>query len=119
MTARIRINRGNLPAIKLGQPGSDWPGVVDAVLWGGEKWVNIFSGDAFIQQLANGRWHVMRRIDDPPQKKIVTPLKRRKSRCPEPPTQAFEDARDRIIAAEMPNSWGKRHETTIRLWLTR
>ena len=28
MTARIRVNRGNLP-LSWGQPGSDWPGVVE------------------------------------------------------------------------------------------
>lgn len=61
--ALIRINRGNLPAIKLG-PSSmrlsrrkrDKSGTNSELRVGRFR----FPG-AFIQQLANGRWHVLRR----------------------------------------------------------
>lgn len=36
-----------------------------------------------------------------------------------PLTQAFEDARDRIIAAEMPKQLGYALKQQLRLWLTR
>ncbi len=61
--ARIRVNRGNLPAIKLGSA------LVRLSRRGGKllrrgsvlKIGPYLFRDAFIQQLANGRWHVMRR----------------------------------------------------------
>ena len=94
MTARIRVNRGNLPAIKVGK---------------------YLFRDAFIQQLANGRWHVMRRIDG----KNRYPIDVVKVPLSGPLTQAFEDARDRIIAAEMPKQLGYALKQQLRLWLTR
>ena len=71
--------------------------------------------DAFIQQLANGRWHVMRRIDG----KNRYPIDVVKVPLSGPLTQAFEDARDRIIAAEMPKQLGYALKQQLRLWLTR
>ncbi|AVQ79164.1 hypothetical protein MS7163_04887 [Escherichia coli] len=60
MTVRIRVNRGNLPAIKLEQPVR-LAGVVEtAVPCSVLKVGKYLFRDAFIQQLANGRWHVMR-----------------------------------------------------------
>ncbi len=71
--------------------------------------------DAFIQQLANGRWHVMRRIDG----KNRYPIDVVKIPLSGPLTQAFEDARDHIIAAEMPKQLGYALKQQLRLWLTR
>lgn len=61
--ATIRVNRGNLPAIKLGTASvrlsrskKDARGASSILRIGKYS----FPG-AFIQQLANGRWHVLRR----------------------------------------------------------
>ncbi|MBZ7632783.1 phage tail protein [Klebsiella oxytoca] len=66
LSAGIKINRGNLPAIKLGAAQ-----VRLSRRKGNEKGrgSNLKIGpyrfrNAFIQQLANGRWQVMRRVSD-------------------------------------------------------
>ncbi|WP_141133801.1 phage tail protein, partial [Salmonella enterica] len=63
--ARIRINRGNLPAIKLGTAQVRLTRRKGQLLRGGSvlKIGPYLFRDAFIQQLANGRWHVMKRIE--------------------------------------------------------
>ena len=65
MTARIRVNRGNLPAIKLGTARVRLTRRGGKLQYRGSvlKVGKYLFRDAFIQQLANGRWHVMRRID--------------------------------------------------------
>ena len=107
MTARIRVNRGNLPAIKLN--------TTRRRAGEGLRVGKYFFRGAFIQQLANGRWHVMRRIDG----KNRYPIDVVKIPLSGPLTQAFEDARDRIIAAEMPKQLGYALKQQLRLWLTR
>ncbi|EFX9594469.1 phage tail protein, partial [Shigella flexneri] len=52
MTARIRVNRGNLPAIKLN--------TTRRRAGEGLRVGKYFFRGAFVQQLANGRWHVLR-----------------------------------------------------------
>ncbi|MDF3563601.1 phage tail protein, partial [Shigella flexneri] len=102
MTARIRVNRGNLPAIKLN--------TTRRRAGEGLRVGKYFFRGAFVQQLANGRWHVLRCL---PEARFATGHdhqgRLRKNRLPVevvkipmsgPLTQAFEDARDRIIAAE-------------------
>lgn len=54
MTARIRVNRGNLPAIKLN--------TTRRRAGEGLRVGKYFFRGAFVQQLANGRWHVLRRL---------------------------------------------------------
>lgn len=119
MYARMRVNRGNLPAIKLGtarvrlarsRHGSNSRHRGSVLKVG-----KYLFRDAFIQQLANGRWHVMRRIDG----KNRYPIDVVKIPMSGPLTQAFEDARDRIIAAEMPKQLGYALKQQLRLWLTR
>ncbi|MGT0559431.1 phage tail protein, partial [Shigella flexneri] len=108
MTARIRVNRGNLPAIKLN--------TTRRRAGEGLRVGKYFFRGAFVQQLANGRWHVLRCL---PEARFATGHdhqgRLRKNRLPVevvkipmsgPLTQAFEDARDRIIAAEMPKQLG-------------
>ena len=86
---------------------------------------NTVAGD----NLANGRWHVLRRL---PEARFATGHdhqgRPRKNRLPVevvkiplsgPLTQAFEDARDHIIAAEMPKQLGYALKQQLRLWLTR
>ncbi|EFB7124127.1 phage tail protein, partial [Escherichia coli] len=117
MYARMRVNRGNLPAIKLGtaqvrlarsRHGSNSRHRGSVLKVG-----KYLFRDAFIQQLANGRWHVMRRIDG----KNRYPIDVVKIPLSGPLTQAFEDARDRIIAAEMPKQLGYALKQQLRLWL--
>ncbi len=130
MTAGIRVNRGNLPRHQS-WGHSTTGGVLEncstvAVCRVGKY---LFPGGAFIQQLANGRWHVLRRL---PEARFATGHdhqgRPRKNRLPVevvkiplsgPLTQAFEDARDRIIAAEMPKQLGYALKQQLRLWLTR
>ncbi|HHV9119428.1 TPA: phage tail protein, partial [Shigella flexneri] len=121
MTARIRVNRGNLPAIKLN--------TTRRRAGEGLRVGKYFFRGAFVQQLANGRWHVLRCL---PEARFATGHdhqgRLRKNRLPVevvkiplsgPLTQAFEDARDRIIAAEMPKQLGYALKQQLRLWLTR
>ncbi|MBY7350007.1 phage tail protein [Escherichia coli] len=121
MTARIRVNRGNLPAIKLN--------TTRRRAGEGLRVGKYFFRGAFVQQLANGRWYVLRRL---PEARFATGHdhqgRPRKNRLPVevvkiplsgPLTQAFEDARDRIIAAEMPKQLGYALKQQLRLWLTR
>ncbi|HCR8333624.1 TPA: phage tail protein [Shigella flexneri] len=119
MYARMRVNRGNLPAIKLGtaqvrlarsRHGSNSRHRGSVLKVG-----KYLFPDAFIQQLANGRWHVMRRIDG----KNRYPIDVVKIPMSGPLTQAFEDARDRIIAAEMPKQLGYALKQQLRLHLSK
>ncbi|WP_119230376.1 phage tail protein, partial [Shigella flexneri] len=117
MTARIRVNRGNLPAIKLN--------TTRRRAGEGLRVGKYFFRGAFVQQLANGRWHVLRCL---PEARFATGHdhqgRLRKNRLPVevvkiplsgPLTQAFEDARDRIIAAEMPKQLGYALKQQLRL----
>ncbi|MGY5327378.1 MULTISPECIES: phage tail protein, partial [Shigella] len=119
MTARIRVNRGNLPAIKLN--------TTRRRAGEGLRVGKYFFRGAFVQQLANGRWHVLRCL---PEARFATGHdhqgRLRKNRLPVevvkipmsgPLTQAFEDARDRIIAAEMPKQLGYALKQQLRLHL--
>ncbi|EPM6315181.1 phage tail protein [Shigella flexneri] len=107
MTARIRVNRGNPPAIKLN--------TTRRRAGEGLRVGKYFFRGAFVQQLANGRWHVMRRIDG----KNRYPIDVVKIPMSGPLTQAFEDARDRIIAAEMPKQLGYALKQQLRLHLSK
>ncbi|ELX0110568.1 TPA: phage tail protein [Escherichia coli] len=117
MYARIRVNRGNLPAIKLGDARVRLARRGGKLRYRGSvlKVGKYLFRDAFVQQLANGRWHVMRRIDG----KNRYPIDVVKIPLSGPLTQAYEDARDRIIAAEMPKQLGYALKQQLRLWLTR
>ncbi|EJT3053608.1 phage tail protein [Shigella sonnei] len=121
MTARIRVNRGNLPAIKLN--------TTRRRAGEGLRVGKYFFRGAFVQQLANGRWHVLRCL---PEARFATGHdhqgRLRKNRLPVevvkiplsgPLTQAFEDARDRIIAAEMPKQLGYALKQQLRLHLSK
>ncbi|HBC5825830.1 TPA: phage tail protein, partial [Escherichia coli] len=117
MHARMRVNRGNLPAIKLGAAQVRMTRRGGKLLYRGSvlKVGRYLFRDAFIQQLANGRWHVMRRING----KARYPIDVVKIPMDGPLTQAFEDARDRIIAEEMPKELGYALKQQLRIWLTR
>ncbi|EGN0232091.1 phage tail protein [Escherichia coli] len=121
MYARIRVNRGNLPAIKLS--------ATRRRAGDGLRVGKYFFQGAFIRQLANGRWHVLKRL---PEARFATGRdhqgRPKKNRLPvavvkiplaSPLTQAFGDVRNRIIAEEMPKQLGYALKHQLRLYLTR
>ncbi|HGW3646912.1 TPA: phage tail protein [Citrobacter koseri] len=114
--ALIRINRGNLPAIKLG-PASvrlsrrkrDKAGVNSVLMVGRFR----FPG-AFIQQLSNGRWHVLRRSTRSryPVEVVSIPLAT-------PLTEAFRSELPRLMEERMPEFMRQNLKNQLRLILTR
>lgn len=114
--AMIRVNRGNLPAIKLG-PASvrlsrrkrDKKGARSVLRVGRFR----FPG-AFIQQLANGRWHVMQRTAKPryPIKVVSIPLSA-------PLTTAFKDTLPKLVERDMPAALRANLKNQLRLILTK
>ncbi|EEI9000292.1 phage tail protein [Salmonella enterica] len=115
--ARIRINRGNLPAIKLGTAQVRLTRRKGQLLRGGSvlKIGPYLFRDAFIQQLANGRWHVMKRIEG----KKRYPIDVVKVPLAAALTQHFEEAKNRIIAEEFPKELASSLKQQLRLYLTR
>ncbi|EAR0672294.1 phage tail protein [Salmonella enterica] len=115
--ARIRINRGNLPAIKLGTAQVRLTRSKGQLLRGGSvlKIGPYLFRDAFIQQLANGRWHVMKRIEG----KKRYPIDVVKVPLAAALTQHFEEAKNRIIAEEFPKELALSLKQQLRLHLTR
>ncbi|ENX3198559.1 phage tail protein, partial [Salmonella enterica] len=115
--ARIRINRGNLPAIKLGTAQVRLTRRKGQLLRGGSvlKIGPYLFRDAFIQQLANGRWHVMKRIEG----KKRYPIDVVKIPLAAALTQNFEEAKNRIIAEEFPKELASSLKQQLRLYLTR
>ncbi|EIO1433973.1 phage tail protein [Salmonella enterica] len=115
--ARIRINRGNLPAIKLGTAQVRLTRRKGQLLRGGSvlKIGPYLFRDAFIQQLANGRWHVMKRIEG----KKCYPIDVVKIPLAAALTQNFEEAKNRIIAEEFPKELASSLKQQLRLYLTR
>lgn len=115
--ARIRINRGNLPAIKLGTAQVRLTRRKGQLLRGGSvlKIGPYLFRDAFIQQLANGRWHVMKRIEG----KKRYPIDVVKVPLAAALTQSFGEAKNRIIAEEFPKELASSLKQQLRLHLTR
>ncbi|MKV11904.1 prophage minor tail protein Z [Salmonella enterica] len=115
--ARIRINRGNLPAIKLGTAQVRLTRRKGQLLRGGSvlKIGPYLFRDAFIQQLANGRWHVMKRIEG----KKRYPIDVVKVPLAAALTQSFEEAKNRIIAEEFSKELASSLKQQLRLYLTR
>lgn len=114
--ALIRVNRGNLPAIKLGTASvrlsrrkRDKKGANSVLRIGQFR----FPG-AFIQQLKSGRWHVMRRTAKPryPIEVISIPLA-------VPLTNAFKDALPKLMGSDMPKELRASLKNQLRLVLTR
>lgn len=115
--ARIRINRGNLPAIKLGTAQVRLTRRKGQLLRGGSvlRIGPYLFRDAFIQQLASGRWHVMKRIEG----KKRYPIDVVKVPLAAALTQSFEEAKNRIIAEEFPKELASSLKQQLRLHLTR
>ncbi|EAQ6106648.1 phage tail protein [Salmonella enterica subsp. diarizonae] len=115
--ARIRINRGNLPAIKLGTAQVRLTRRKGQLLRGGSvlRIGPYLFRDAFIQQLANGRWHVMKRIEG----KKRYPIDVVKIPLAAALTQSFEEAKNRIVLEEFPKELSSAIKQQFRVYLTR
>ncbi|EBG0211803.1 phage tail protein [Salmonella enterica subsp. enterica serovar Louisiana] len=115
--ARIRINRGNLPAIKLGTAQVRLTRRKGRLLRGGSvlRIGPYLFCDAFIQQLANGRWHVMKRTEG----KKRYPIDVVKIPLAAALTQNFEEAKNRIVLEEFPKEFSSAIKQQFRLYLTR
>lgn len=115
--ARIRINRGNLPAIKLGSAQVRLTRRKGKLLRGGSvlKIGPYLFRDAFIQQLPNGRWHVMKRIEG----KKRYPIDVVKIPLAGELTKNFEEAKNRIVMEEFPKELASAMKQRLRVYLTR
>lgn len=112
--AIIRVNRGNLPAIKLGVASvrlsrrkRDKQGANSVLRIGPFS----FPG-GFIQQLKNGRWHVLRRTTKSrfPIEVVSIPLTT-------PLTKAFREETSRLTQSDMPKELGAALRNQLRLIL--
>ncbi|EBO9661236.1 phage tail protein [Salmonella enterica subsp. enterica] len=115
--ARIRVNRGNLPAIKLGVAQVRLSRRGGRLHRGGSvlKIGRYLFRNAFIQQLANGRWHVMRRVNG----KSRYPIDVVKISLVAPLTRAFETEKKRMLEEDMPKQLGYALKQQLRLYLSR
>ena len=111
-TATIRVNRGNLPAIKLGparmhlsRRKRDNFGAGTVLRVGNFK----FPG-AFVQQLKNGRWHVLQRTG-----KSRYPIEVVKIPMAIPLTTAFKDELPKVMQSDMPKEVMAALNNQIRL----
>ena len=114
--ALIRVNRGNLPAIKLG-PASARLSRRKRDKLGANSVLSVgrfrFPG-AFIQQLSNGRWHVLRRSTKSryPIEVVSIPLAA-------PLTEAFRAEIPKLVESRMPELMRQNLNNQLRLILTR
>ena len=117
MTVRIRVNRGNLPAIKLGTARVRLARRGGKLQYRGSvlKVGKYLFRDAFIQQLANGRWHVMRRIDG----KNRYPIDVVKIPMAVPLTTAFKQNIERIRRERLPKELGYALQHQLRMVIKR
>lgn len=114
--ATLKINRGNLPAIKLGAARmriSRKKGNVRGM--GSVLKIGRFTfRNAFIQQLANGRWHVLQRSGksrypiDVVKIPLVTPL-----------TNAYKAETRRLMESDMPKEMASALKNQLRLIIKR
>ncbi|PPE61954.1 hypothetical protein F157LOC_00788 [Pectobacterium brasiliense] len=114
--ATINVNRGNLPAIKLGAARVQLRRKKGALLAAGSVLrVGKFSfPGAFIQQLKNGRWHVMRRTA-----KSRYPIEVVKIPLEKPLTTAFREETTALVETDMPKELRFALNNQLRIILKR
>ncbi|KJM58620.1 tail protein [Pluralibacter gergoviae] len=114
---RIRVNRGNLPAKNLGDVQVRLTRKKGALLKKGSvlKVGKYLFRDAFLQQLANGRWQVMRRING----RSRYPIDVVKVPLVKPLTDAFEIEKKRMLADDMPKQLAAALRQQLRLYFKR
>lgn len=115
--ARIRINRGNLPAIKLGNAQVRLARRGGKLHYRGSvlKIGPYLFRDAFIQQLANGHWHVMKRTEG----KARYPIDVVKIPLAATLKKNFEEAKNRIVLEEFPKEFSSAIKQQFRVYMTR
>ncbi|EMD3200463.1 phage tail protein, partial [Escherichia coli] len=122
--ARIRVNRGDLPVIKLGNARivlsrrrRRKKGQRSALKGGGSVLVvgNRRIPGAFIQQLKNGRWHVMQRVAG----KNRYPIDVVKIPMAVPLTTAFKQNIERIRRERLPKELGYALQHQLRMVIKR
>jgi len=116
LIASIKINRGNLPAIKLGAARTRLSRRKGAKNGHGSvlKVGPYTFRNAFIQQLANGRWQVMRRVGQAryPIDVVKVPLD-------VPLTEAFTTISKGLIESDMPKELSSALKNQLRIHLKR
>lgn len=122
--ARIRVNRGDFPVIKLGNARivlsrrrRRKKGQRSALKGGGSVLVvgNRRIPGAFIQQLKNGRWHVMQRVAG----KNRYPIDVVKIPMAVPLTTAFKQNIERIRRERLPKELGYALQHQLRMVIKR
>lgn len=114
--AVLSINRGNMPAIKLGTARmqlsrkSGNTGRQGSVL----KIGRFTFRNAFLQRLANGRWHVMRRLG-----KARYSIEVVKIPLVEPLTKAYEEESRSLLASDMGKEMRYALQNQMRLYLVK
>ena len=122
--ARIKVNRGDLPVIKLGNARvvlsrrrRRKKGQRSSLKGGGSVLVvgNRRIPGAFIQQLKNGRWHVMQRVAG----KNRYPIDVVKIPMAAPLKQAFDENVDRIRRERLPGELASALKQQLRIAIKR
>ncbi|HAP6040347.1 TPA: phage tail protein, partial [Escherichia coli] len=122
--ARIRVNRGDLPVIRLGNARvvlsrrrRRKKGQRSSLKGGGSVLVvgNRRIPGAFIQQLKNGRWHVMQRVAG----KNRYPIDVVKIPMAVPLTTAFKQNIERIRRERLPKELGYALQHQLRMVIKR
>lgn len=108
--ATLRVRRNNLPAIALGKASLRKPRGKSAVLKIGPF---TFPG-AFIQQLANGRLHVLRRTE-----KNRYPIEVVKIPMAIPLTEAYTEEVNRLMETDMPKELSAALNNQMRILYSR
>lgn len=114
--AKISVNRGNLPAIALGAPRMQLSKRKGLRRGGGSvlKIGRFTFKDAFIQQLNNGRWHVMQRVGESryPIKVVKIPLS-------QPLTEAYTEEVEKVCQSDMGKEMASALKNQIRQQLSK
>lgn len=115
-TARLIINRGNLPAINLGTARLQLSRRNNLTSRKGSvlKIGRFTFRHAFIQRLANGRWHVMQRTGHGryPLQVVKIPLSA-------PLTKAYQEETHHLVEADLPRELVAALRQQVRLYLNR
>lgn len=116
LIASIKINRGNLPAIKLGTARVRLSRRKGAKHGQGSvlKVGPYTFRNAFIQKLANGRWQVMRRVG-----RARYPIDVVKVPLDAPLTEAFTTLSKSLIQSDMPKELSAALKNQLRIHLKR
>lgn len=116
LIASIKINRGNLPAIKLGTARVRLSRRKGAKHGQGNvlKVGPYTFRNAFIQRLANGRWQVMRRVG-----RARYPIDVVKVPLDAPLTEAFTTLSKSLIQSDMPKELSAALKNQLRIHLKR